>query len=352
MDTSFTQRRQSLFFLAAAIATAVFASASDPSSSIPQTSVNSPPLEFASPLQSFTIFDKKTLDGARANSPRAKFLPRFRAGLAAEQKIRDRISEEKKLADLGDDDEGGLGGGGANWAEMSAAADVAERKKEERRLERAYDRATTLYDEKSNALSVNELDKDDVQSGKYQFVGVVNTSSSGKKGKASVTWYARKKPKGSKWSVRMIRADRDAIARDLHVRGKIDVYGQYVNKGVPVEQRKLAKERGLGVDERPVLEGKYSVRERSWRTLWNFNPKRFFSDSSGMFWRERRLSPGLYTDGRVVFESVYRYRDGKNGMKPVSLLSQFLDSPAVEDNVKEKIMVRLKVDSPDVVIED
>jgi len=96
----------------------------------------------------------------------------------------------------------------------------------------------------------------------------------------------------------------------------------------------------------------YTYTSIKYRTLWNFNPKRFFTDSSGMFWRERRLSPGLYTDGRVVFEAAYRYKDGKNGMKPVSLLKQFLESPVVEDDVKEKIMKRLKVDSPDVVIEE
>mmetsp|Transcript_37603 Transcript_37603/g.55074 ORF Transcript_37603/g.55074 Transcript_37603/m.55074 type:complete len:347 (+) Transcript_37603:108-1148(+) len=346
MDTTlFRQRCYAFLFLAAATTPTVVV-ASDPSSAIPTAVVKSAPLEFASPLQSFTIFDKKV-----PATPRSKFLPRFRAGLAAEQKIRNKISDEKKMAELEEDDDVvGSGRIGDSWAEMSAAADVAERKKEERRIERAYDRATAQYDSLVQASSTEE--EVTKSGGKYQFVGVVNTSATSSKGKKAVTWYARKKPKGATWTVRMVRADRSAIARDLHVRGKIDVYGQYVNKGVPEAQRQLARERGLGLDERPVLEGKYLVRERSLRTLWNFNPKRFFTDSSGMFWRERRLSPGLYTDGRVVFEAAYRYKDGKNGMKPVSLLKQFLESPVVEDDVKEKIMKRLKVDSPDVVIEE
>ena len=47
------------------------------------------------------------------------------------------------------------------------------------------------------------------------------------------------------------------------------------------------------------------------RNMWNFSPKGFLTDSSGMYWRERRLSSGLYTDGKTVFESSYRYDDGR-----------------------------------------
>jgi hypothetical protein len=86
--------------------------------------------------------------------------------------------------------------------------------------------------------------------------------------------------------------------------------------------------------------------------LWNFNPKHFFTDSSGAFWRERRLSPGLYTDGKLVYESKYRYSDGKNGMKPISRLDTLLKSKSVKDTVKKDLLKRLKLDSPDVVIEE
>jgi hypothetical protein len=88
------------------------------------------------------------------------------------------------------------------------------------------------------------------------------------------------------------------------------------------------------------------------RNLWNFSPKHFFTDSSGAFWRERRLSPGLYTDGKLVYESSYRYTDGKNGMKPISRLDALLKSKVIKKDIKLKVLKRLKEDAPDVVIEE
>lgn len=70
-----------------------------------------------------------------------------------------------------------------------------------------------------------------------------------------------------------------------------------------------------------------------------------------MYWRERRLQQGLYTDGVSVYESSYRYGDGRNGMHRVSGLQQFLGSKAIEKDVKQKIVQRLKTDSPDIVLE-
>ncbi len=87
------------------------------------------------------------------------------------------------------------------------------------------------------------------------------------------------------------------------------------------------------------------------RNLWNFSPKHFFTDSSGAFWRERRLKPGLYTDGKVVYEQSYRYSDGKNGMKPISRLDTLLGSKAIKDEIKTKLLKRLKNDAPDIVVE-
>ena len=87
------------------------------------------------------------------------------------------------------------------------------------------------------------------------------------------------------------------------------------------------------------------------RNLWNFSPKHLFTDSSGAFWRERRLSPGLYTDGELVYESRYRYGDGKNGMKPVSVLDSLLKSKSIRPEIKNRLLHRLKEKSPDVVLE-
>lgn len=71
-----------------------------------------------------------------------------------------------------------------------------------------------------------------------------------------------------------------------------------------------------------------------------------------MYWRERRLQPGLYTDGNMVYESSYRYRDGRNGMHRVSTLKQFFSSKGVSKKQKDKIAKRLKEDSPNVVLEE
>ena len=70
-----------------------------------------------------------------------------------------------------------------------------------------------------------------------------------------------------------------------------------------------------------------------------------------MYWRERRLRPGLYTDGSSVYESSYRYSDGRNGMRRVSGFQQFLDSKSVDDGQKQKILKKLQEAEPDVVLE-
>jgi hypothetical protein len=71
-----------------------------------------------------------------------------------------------------------------------------------------------------------------------------------------------------------------------------------------------------------------------------------------MYWRERRLRPGLYTDGTSVYESSYRYSDGRNGMHRKSSLPQFLQSAAVPTQQKGRIMERLEHDTPDLVLEE
>jgi hypothetical protein len=71
-----------------------------------------------------------------------------------------------------------------------------------------------------------------------------------------------------------------------------------------------------------------------------------------MYWRERRLRPGYYTDGTTVYEASYRYRDGRNGMHARSTLSQWLASPSVNAQLKERLTQRLATDVPDVVLEE
>jgi len=71
-----------------------------------------------------------------------------------------------------------------------------------------------------------------------------------------------------------------------------------------------------------------------------------------MYWRERRVRPGLYTDGQTVYEASYRYTDGRNGMYRKSTLGQFLDSPKVPEKQKKRIVQRLGSDAPDLVLEE
>lgn len=71
-----------------------------------------------------------------------------------------------------------------------------------------------------------------------------------------------------------------------------------------------------------------------------------------MYWRERRLPPGLYTDGSTVYEATYRYADGRNGMNRKSSLEQWLGSKAVSDRHKEHLLERLDSGAPDVVLEE
>ena len=71
-----------------------------------------------------------------------------------------------------------------------------------------------------------------------------------------------------------------------------------------------------------------------------------------MYWRERRLRPGWYTDGVQIFESSYRYRDGRNGMRRLSgSFQSFLHSKSIDSKTKETIVQRLQDDVPDIVLE-
>lgn len=90
--------------------------------------------------------------------------------------------------------------------------------------------------------------------------------------------------------------------------------------------------------------------------------KNMMTDSSGMFWRERRLPSGLYTDGINLYESSYRYRDGRNGMHRISSISfnnyinQIQQKGSIKaqhhKNIKDRILHRLQHDTPDIVLEE
>lgn len=64
------------------------------------------------------------------------------------------------------------------------------------------------------------------------------------------------------------------------------------------------------------------------------------------------MLPGMYTDGKTVYEATYRYRDGRNGMHKLSSFQEFLNSRSIGASKKEKIVERLAMDTPDVVLEE
>ena len=321
-------------------------------SSKAETSTSKEPLQFTSPIQSYTIFDKSVLSSTDYASPRRKFLPRFRAGLMAERSTKQELMDEQRRG-IGHDEDTDVSSG--SWAEASAAADERKKKAKELRLESAFDAAVEDYDKRVSSRSASQ-EKSGTSAIKYQFVGVVNN---GESGKGSVTWYARSKPRNSKWNVRVVHVNRDAVLRDLFVKGKIDVYGKYTNKGIDEAAFAAAETSGEDAEGemeqpgmKPLIQGEYTVKERSWKTLWNFSPRRIFTTPSGSFWRERRISPGIYTDGTDVYESVYRFRDGKNGLKRTAKLENYLDSSSLSQERKNMIVERLKGgDTPDIVIE-
>jgi hypothetical protein len=100
-----------------------------------------------------------------------------------------------------------------------------------------------------------------------------------------------------------------------------------------------------------------------------------------MFWRERRLREGLYTDGKSVYEATYRYQDGRyvfpagtnasmlllfsypyrhahvllllyrNGMHLRSSLDEYLNSRSIDEAQKAKVRQQLASAPPDVVLE-
>lgn len=288
-------------------------------------------LKILSPLQSLTFFQED--ETAETTTPRDDFLPKFQAGLTTETKTREQLARRREM--LTNDE---ISAGSDGWGKEMEERERDRSEKEEEIVDKAWDHVTAPFQKTPDTSAVSS------SGSKYQFVGVIQPPNSEKK----VKWYARKRLTGSKWNVRMLHVNKDAIVRDMFTSGKVDIMGKYVNTGKSADEVKEGEQPSL----RPLIKGEYSVKPRTPWNLWNFSPKHFFTDSSGAFWRERRLPSGLYTDGRLVYESSYRYTDGKNGMKPISKLDALLKSKAIKSDVKKNLLTRLKTGAPDIVIED
>jgi len=206
-------------------------------------------LRIVSPLQALTIWDPeaKEEEGAAPATHRGRFLPRFRAGLEAEAVARRRIGLERKRILQAD-----ATSASKDWADRAERADARLRESAARAVEESFDEAMKKFESASS--SERKAKGKSKSANEYQFVGVVNSRSSG----APITWYARKKPLtggASNWSVRLVHVNRRAIVKDLFNRGKVDVFARYENTGNADPER----------DNQPIVTGKYTVRERSWK---------------------------------------------------------------------------------------
>jgi len=199
-------------------------------------------LRIVSPLKAFTIWDPAMKD--IAPTARSGFLATFKARLQAESEARKELKAKK------DQDLQASATAGEGWAKDAAASDRRRRLAEERYVEDISDRAAAQLAESSAASSSIALAKSRSNPNQYQFVGVVNTKISEK----PIKWYARKKPAGSKWSVRLVHVDQAAVVTDMFRRGEVDIFAKYKNTG------KVKKETNV-----PIVESKYTVRERSLR---------------------------------------------------------------------------------------
>jgi hypothetical protein len=196
-------------------------------------------LRVLSPLRALTIWDPEIKD--EPPTARSRFLPVFRARLEAETEARKELKQKK--------DQELQASATSGWAGSAARSDRRRRKLEESLVEAASDQAAAKAMETliASAVAAKKTTKNDNQ---YQFVGVVNAKASG----PPIKWYARKKPAGSKWSVRLVHVDKAAIITDLFRRGEVDIVAKYKNTGTINPETNI-----------PVIESEYSVRERSFR---------------------------------------------------------------------------------------
>jgi len=286
--------------------------------------------QFASPLKTFTLFDEKST----SISPREKYRMKYKAGLAAETKVREEYAQKREdFLETADKK-------AAGWENKYMAFERKLKARTDKVAKQAYEKAVkeveTSFKKEPSTLSI--------KSSKYQFVGVIDKKTN------KVKWHARKRRKRTKWSLRIVHVDQGAVIKDLYNRGKVDIFAKYSKGNRPAIT--ITKDGDKEETSKAIpIKGEYSVRERSWRALWNFSPKHFFTDPAGTFWRERRLRPGIYTDGQSVFETSYHYGEGQNGIRQIQELDEFLEDKTVSKATKQKAVQCMKRQKPDLVIE-
>jgi hypothetical protein len=251
-------------------------------------------IRFASPLQSLTIPDpelfadkdkntvveevdvaveekksaaEKKEDLLRSSrildTQRKKFLPKFLTGLKAENQIREEIAlGQVKIPDSDDDDDFDVSG--KDWVGKTKTEEAKRKRREDKVVEDAYDKAIASFEQEQRISKKRKK----TNSNKYQYVGVVGINKDKKKKNSPISWYARPKPKTSKWSVRLLHVNKDVIIKDLFDQGKIDIFAKYTNTGQRKQSDNASGEEGRTAkpsSQAPLVTTKYEARERSWK---------------------------------------------------------------------------------------
>ena len=210
-------------------------------------------IRFASPLQSLTIPDPEVLEKIPGSSssndgdgepiaqhtmvtPRNRFLNRFTQGLKAEKTAREELA--LGIAKIDDD---AFDASGKDWVNQAKSADERRRRTEGAFIESAHDAAVA----KCEASTGKDAEGRPKNPNKYQFVGLVDRSNKDK----PISWHARPKPENSKWSVRLVHVNKEAIVKDLFDRGKIDIFAKYTNTGRKVQIEEKGEEVGQVKEE-------------------------------------------------------------------------------------------------------
>ena len=199
-------------------------------------------IKFASPLQTLTIFDEGLKEPPP--SPRQDFLEKYKAGLEAEAAKKDELQQKYDEFLARQDTES------PEWARKAAAYEQNLKLAKDRVSAKAFDETVKQVEQEQQERRLLKKLGRKPSANKYQFVGVINKN----KPSNPIEWYARKKPKNSDWSVRLVHVNKRAIIKDLFNRGKVDIMANYHNTG----------EADLETNER-IVEGQYDVKERSWR---------------------------------------------------------------------------------------
>jgi hypothetical protein len=214
-------------------------------------------LTIASPLQALTLWD------APLETPRSRFLPRFRKALTAERTARAasvQADADQVLA-------ASVVPTSPNWAARAAAADVAQGTRADRRASAAFDAAFRQADDHDAVADTTTTVPP--KSARYQLVGVVQPPTHSVTDQSAIVWYARPKADDATWSVRLVHVNRQAVVYDLVRRGRVDVLGKYRNRGfvqtAPDESATSASESAVVPSSVPLVEAEYTVRQRSWK---------------------------------------------------------------------------------------